>query len=71
MHSILPLTKMLSSRIYSLEPPNSFVMAFSMDIMQQCLPMVLLGLEKLTRTFHDFIIIFRMLGTEDKPGIMF
>ncbi len=71
MHSTLLLTRMHTNRKYSQELLNSSVMESSMVIMPLCLPMVLLELEKLTRTFLSFLIIHSMLGTEDKPGIMF
>ncbi len=71
MHSTLLLIKMHTNQKYSQEPLNSCVMEFSMVIMPLCLPMVQLVLEKLTRTFINFLIIHSMLGTEDKPGIMF
>jgi hypothetical protein len=71
MHSTLLLIRMHTNQKYSQEPLNSSVMEFSMVIMPLCLPMVRLELEKLTRTFINFLIIHSMLGTEDKPGIMF
>ena len=71
MLSTSHLTRKLPRLIYFRKQLNSSVKECLMAIMQPCLLMEPQVLEKHIRNPMLFHNINRMLGTEDKPGIMF